>query len=497
MSRNQFILGLLVASVMGGIIALAGFKFFSSPEKVYESFEQKQNIRFSNYLNDTAVIVPEGLNFIHAAEKVRPAVVHIKTSYQTAALGGSDEDYEGIFKEFHGDGSLRGPFGSPGPRESAGSGVIISADGYIATNNHVVENANKIQVILDDKRSYEGTVVGTDPTTDLALVKIEDSNLPFVHYGNSDRLKVGEWVLAVGNPFDLTSTVTAGIVSAKSRNINILRDEKNMQVESFIQTDAAVNPGNSGGALVDLRGQLVGINTAIATSTRFSQGYSFAVPVTLVKKVMDDLLKYGEVQRALLGVIIRQDIDADFAKEKGLKSMKGVYIEDVNERSAAQQAGIRAGDVIKKINDIEVNTSAELQGMVATYRPGDKVKVTYDRNGKEYTAQITLKNSMGDTSIVKRQATKGETILGAELQLLTTKEKRDLKIDNGVKIVKLSAGKIKDAGFKAGFIITHVDKKPVKSPNEVIKSIQNVKEGAVLVEGVYPDGTKDYRAIVP
>jgi S1-C subfamily serine protease len=212
---------------------------------------------------------------------------------------------------------------------------------------------------------------------------------------------------------------------------------------------------------------------------------------------MDDLLKYGEVQRALLGVIIRQDIDADFAKEKGLKSMKGVYIEDVNERSAAQQAGIRAGDVIKKINDIEVNTSAELQGMVATYRPGDKVKVTYDRDGKEYIAQITLKNSMGDTSIVKRQATKGETILGAELQLLTTKEKRDLKIDNGVKIVKLSAGKIKDAGFKAGFIITHVDKKPVKSPNEVIKSIQNVKEGAVLVEGVYPDGTKDYRAIVP
>ncbi|WP_232065234.1 trypsin-like peptidase domain-containing protein [Rhodocytophaga rosea] len=437
------------------------------------------------------------MNFIYAAERVRPAVVHIKTSYDATAMGG-DDDIEGIFREFHGDGSSKSPFGSPSPRESAGSGVIISADGYIATNNHVVESANKIQVILDDKRSYIGTVVGTDPTTDLALVKIEDDALPFVKYGDSDKLKVGEWVLAVGNPFDLTSTVTAGIVSAKSRNINILRDEKNMQVESFIQTDAAVNPGNSGGALVDLKGQLVGINTAIATSTRFSQGYSFAVPVTLVKKVMDDLLKYGEVQRALLGVIIRQDIDADFAKEKGLKSLKGVYIEDVNDESAAKQAGIKAGDVVKRINDIEVNSSSELQGVVATYRPGDKVKVAYERGGKEYITQVTLRNSMGNTSIVKRETTaKEKGILGAELLAISEAEKRVAGIESGVRITKLSSGKMKEAGFKPGFIITHIDKKAVKTPNDVIKSIQNVKEGAVLIEGVYADGTKDYRAIVP
>ena len=496
MNRKLFILGLLLASVMGGVIALAGFKFFTTPEKVYESFEQKQNVHFSNYLKDTAIIVPEGLNFIHAAERVRPAVVHIKTSYNATAMGG-DDDIEGIFREFHGDGSSRSPFGGPSPRESAGSGVIISADGYIATNNHVVESANKIQVILDDKRSYIGTVVGTDPTTDLALVKIEDEGLPFVKYGDSDKLKVGEWVLAVGNPFDLTSTVTAGIVSAKSRNINILRDEKNMQVESFIQTDAAVNPGNSGGALVDLKGQLVGINTAIATSTRFSQGYSFAVPVTLVKKVMDDLLKYGEVQRALLGVNIRHDIDADFAKEKGLKTLKGVYILDVNEKSAAQQAGIKAGDVITKINDLEVNSSSELQGVVATYRPGDKVKVTYNRSGKEYNTQVTLKNSMGTVEIIKPQLTKEKGILGAELLAISEAEKRVAGVENGVKITKLSSGKMKDAGFKPGFIITHIDKKAVKTPNDVIKSIQNVKEGAVLIEGVYADGTKDYRAIVP
>jgi Do/DeqQ family serine protease len=496
MNRKFFILGLLLASVLGGLISIAGFKFFNTPEKVYESFEQKQNVRFSNYLKDTAIIVPEGLNFIYAAERVRPAVVHIKTSYDATAMGG-DDDIEGIFREFHGDGSSRSPFGSPSPRESAGSGVIISSDGYIATNNHVVESAKKIQVILDDKRSYVGTVVGTDPTTDLALVKIEDDALPFVKYGDSDKLKVGEWVLAVGNPFDLTSTVTAGIVSAKSRNINILRDEKNMQVESFIQTDAAVNPGNSGGALVDLKGQLVGINTAIATSTRFSQGYSFAVPVTLVKKVMDDLLKYGEVQRALLGVIIRQDIDADFAKEKGLKSLKGVYIEDVNDESAAKQAGIKAGDVVKRINDIEVNSSSELQGVVATYRPGDKVKVTYERGGKEFNTQVTLRNSMGNTSIVKRETVKEKGILGAELLAVSDAEKRVAGIESGVKIVKLSSGKMKDAGFKTGFIITHIDKKAVKTPHEVIKSIQNVKEGAVLIEGVYPDGTKDYRAIVP
>lgn len=499
MSTRQFILGLLLAAVLGGIVVLTGFRYLMPTQKAYESFEQKQNVRFSSYLPDSTFTVPEGLNFIYAADRVRPAVVHIKTSYDAAAISDSDaeeEGFEGLFRDFHGDMPFGGQFGSPMPRESAGSGVIISPDGYIATNNHVVENASKIEVVLDDKRSYEGIVVGTDPTTDLALIKIKDEALPFVKYGNSDVVKVGEWVLAVGNPFDLTSTVTAGIVSAKGRNINILRDKNNMQVESFIQTDAAVNPGNSGGALVNLRGELVGINTAIATSTRFSQGYSFAVPVTLVKKVMDDLLKYGEVQRALLGVQIRPDIDAAFAKEKGLKSLKGVYVDEVNESSAARQAGIKSGDVIKKINEIEVNSSAELQGMVATYRPGDKVKVMYERDGKEYTTTVILKNSMGSTSIVKRAAIREEGIFGAVLQSVSEEEKQKLKIEGGVKIMKLKPGKMMDADLKEGFIITRVDKKLVKTPADVMRSIQNNAD-AILIEGIYPNGTKGYGAIAP
>lgn len=493
MSRTQYILGLVLASILGGVIVLAGVKIFSN-EKTYESFEQKQNVLFSSYLSDSSFTVPEGLNFIYAAERVRPAVVYIKTFYEaTSSLKGSeDEELEDIFREYHPFG---GQFRSPAPKESAGSGVIISSDGYIATNNHVIENASKVEVILDDKRSYIGRVIGTDPTTDLALVKIDAEGLPFVKYGNSDVLRVGEWVLAVGNPFDLTSTVTAGIVSAKGRNINILKDKDRLQVESFIQTDAAVNPGNSGGALVNLRGELIGINTAIATSSRFSQGYSFAVPVTLVKKVMDDLLRFGNVQRALLGVQIN-DIDAALAKEKGIDTYKGVFIEEVTEEGAAKKAGIRSGDIITSINDIMVNSASELQGIVATHRPGDKIKVTYTRKGKEYSTTATLKNTMGSTSIVRREEKLLESILGAELQAISEKERRKLGISSGVKIIKLGDGKIKDAKLREGFIITHLDKKPVKTPAEVIKGIRTNK-GALLVEGMYEDGTKDYAAIAP
>ncbi len=312
--------------------------------------------------------------------------MHIKTRLtvpNTPALG--EEAGEDPFRDFHSS-----PFHNPGPRESAGSGVVISPDGYIITNNHVIEKAKWIEVILDDKRTYVGTVIGTDPTTDLALVKIEEEDLPFAVYGNSDHLKVGEWVLAVGNPFDLTSTVTAGIVSAKGRNINILRTEDNMQVESFIQTDAAVNPGNSGGALVNLKGELIGINTAIATQSGISQGYSFAVPVSLARKVMEDLLKFGTVQRALLGVRI-DDINAQLAQDKGIDYIRGVFVQDVNENSAAYEAGIKSGDVILKIDDREVNSTSELQSYVATFHPGDKIDITYNRKGRVNTAPGRLK----------------------------------------------------------------------------------------------------------
>ena len=490
MNKRFYVLAMLLSSLFGGTVVLAGFLIFGN-NRTGESFDTKQNVQFksAHYTPDTSYHVPEGLNFIGAAETVRHAVVHIKTSGAGATPSSKNEDdaLNDMFKDFHGF-----PF-HKGPRESAGSGVIISQDGYIATNNHVVEDADKIEIVLEDKRSFSGIVIGTDPTTDLALIKIDQKNLPFLRYGNSDQLHIGEWVLAVGNPFDLTSTVTAGIVSAKGRDINILKE--NTAIESFIQTDAAVNPGNSGGALVNLKGQLVGINTAIATSTGFYAGYSFAIPVNLAKKVMDDLLRFGQVQRGLLGVSIRE-VDADLAEEMSLSHIRGVFVKDVNENSAAQVAGIKPGDVIVSINNQEVNSASELQSIVGTFRPGDAIQVSYERNGKSNTIAVVLKNKSGDTNLIKKEDNKPMNILGAELEVVSEKEKNRLGIESGVKIIKLSAGKIKDATLKEGFIITHIDHKAIASPAEVVKIIQHSRS-ALLLEGVYPDGTKDYRAIAP
>ncbi|MCS6824386.1 MAG: Do family serine endopeptidase [Cytophagaceae bacterium] len=503
MNTRTLFISMLVSSVLGGAITIGGYKLFFK-EKKYETITESQSrYRFSffNSSSDTSqIIVPEGINFITAADKVTPAVVHIKTMYEVSASNKSYRDpMEDIFKDFFGDDFFRGgprfriPHGG-GKQEASGSGVILTEDGYIVTNNHVIENADKIEVTLNDKRSYEAKLIGTDPTTDLALLKIEEKGLPFVTYGNSDNVRIGEWVLAVGNPFNLTSTVTAGIVSAKARNINILRDKDNLAIESFIQTDAAVNPGNSGGALVNLRGELIGINTAIATPTGTFAGYSFAVPVTLVKKVMDDLLKYGEVQRALLGIQI-QDVTADLAKEKGLSKVGGVYVGAVNEGSAAKEAGIKEGDVIIKINDVPVNNSSELQEQVARYRPGDKVKVTYERKGEIKTTIATLKNKMGDIAVVKKNPNDVAYVLGAELKPAPKEELKKLNLENGVKVTNIRDGKLKNAGVKEGFIITAVDKKKVSSPAEVLNIIDNNRNGGLLIEGVYPNGQKAYYGI--
>jgi serine protease Do len=495
MNKRLFILSILLAAFTGALIALIGFKYFI-PLAPYESFEQKQNVRFSNYMPDTNIVVPAGLNFIYAAQLVRPGVVHVKTIYE----GKGDEAMNEMFRDYHGFGNDN-PFRSPNPHESAGSGVIISPDGYIATNNHVIEKASKIEVVLEDKRSYEARVIGTDPTTDLALLKIDASQLQFVRYGNFDGLKVGEWVLAIGNPFDLTSTVTAGIVSAKGRDIHILKDQEGMQVESFIQTDAAVNPGNSGGALVNLKGELVGINTAIATQTGVFSGYSFAVPVTLVKKVMEDLLQYGQVQRGMLGVQINE-VTFELAQDKNLKSTHGVYISGINQGEAADKAGVLPGDVITKVDDIPVNAVAELQGIIATHRPGDRVKITYERKGAERSVDVVLKNRKGSTGVIKREEKLTSSILGADLQSVTKQEQGILGISGGVKVVKVSPGKLKDAGIKAGFVITKVtlsgasEPETVNSPEDIINIIQKGKE-AIWVEGFHPDGKRGYYAINP
>jgi serine protease Do len=497
MNKKLFFSAIFFTSLLSALLAIGAYSYLAgNSSRGYDSFEQNQNTILSRYLSDEKVIVPKGLNFVVAAELARPAVVHIKTTYtRESASSGGMSPHEEFFREFFGEGQgPRGGMDMP-PRESSGSGVIISNDGYIVTNNHVISDASKLTVVLDDKRSYSAKLIGVDPTTDLALLKIEAKDLPFVKYGNSDNVKIGEWVLAVGNPFDLTSTVTAGIVSAKARNINILRTRNNtMAIESFIQTDAAVNPGNSGGALVNLNGELIGINTAIATSTGTYAGYAFAVPVTIVKKVMDDLLKFGEVQRAVLGITI-SDVDAQIAKEKGIKDLRGVYIRGVGENSSAEEAAIKEGDVVLKINEFDVNSSAELQEVVARYRPGDNVNITYVRDGKVLTTSAKLK-SVENTNLNPKTSRNVVRIeeLGAEFQQLSSEEQAKLEITGGVKVVKIGSGKLMEAGIKRGFIITAIDKEPVNMPED-IRDLTSDKRGGLLIEGMYPDGKKAYYAL--
>jgi len=493
-TKNLFV-ALLLSSLLGGVVTLGGYKLFLEPKSL-QSFEGNQNAVFARYFDkDTlAAVVPEGLNFVSASNIVRPTVVHVKCSYDMKTTGGNQNNphqNDPFFKFFFDEPGQN--FGDPQPQQSSGSGVIISSDGYIVTNNHVIDGAATIQIVLNDKRTYLAKLVGRDPETDLALLKIEETDLPFAKYGNSEKIKIGEWVLACGNPFDLTSTITAGIVSAKGRNINLLRGNTNYAIESFIQTDAAVNPGNSGGALVNLKGELVGIITAIASSTGAYAGYSFAVPVTLVKKVMDDLLNHGEVQRGLLGVMIT-DITAEVAKEKNLKQIKGVFISGVNDGSAAKEAGIKENDVILKVDDFEVNSASELQEIVGQHRPGDKVKVSLIRNNENRLITVTLKNKRGTTKVVKEAALQSIEDLGVELGEVSKSEKENLRIDNGVKVTKLLNGKLKDAGAKQGFIITKIDKQPMAAAKDIASALAN-KAGAVLIEGLYPDGKEAFYAI--
>ena len=423
----------------------------------------------ASMLSDSLVIVPEGLNFIHAASKVVPGVVHIRALYSSGQY--SINPLDGLYR---------------GPSQSSGSGVIITDDGYLVTNNHVIESASQIEVVLNDNRTYLAKLVGSDPTTDLALLKINETNLSYVSYGDSDRVLPGEWVLAIGNPFDLNSTVTAGIVSAKARNIGILRDKNNLQIESFIQTDAAVNPGNSGGALVNLRGELIGINTAIATPTGSYSGYSFAVPVTLVKKVMDDLLEFGAVQRGLLGIRIG-DMNAAIAHAQGIDIVSGVFISAVNRNSSAEDAGLREGDIIIKINGTRISNVSELQEMVARNRPGDDIKVTYVRNGEEYNVEATLKNTEGNTGLLTDKYE--HRLEGATLENLALNDLSKYDIDGGVRLKSIDSGKWKDAGIPEGFIVTSVDKVEVLDIKDLNIAMEN-KKGGLLLEGVYPDGER-------
>jgi Do/DeqQ family serine protease len=465
------------AAFAGGLIAMAAYHFVVQPNT--NSFGWNSNVpaSFANYSG----IPGAGGDFVMAAERTVNSVVHVKTEVKTTTY----DPWGGFF----------GYQQQPQTQTASGSGVIISADGYIVTNNHVIDGAEKMTVTLNNNKNYEATLVGRDPSSDIAVLKIDEENLPAISWGNSDDVHIGQWVLAVGNPFELTSTVTAGIVSAKGRNINIIGDGKGAEVlpvESFIQTDAAVNPGNSGGALVNTNGELIGINTAIASRTGSYAGYSFAIPASIAKKVAQDIIEFGNVQRGFLGVQIAA-VTEEQAKEADLPVVSGVYVNNVTAGGAAESAGLEAGDIILKVAGYSVSTVPQLQEQISKFRPGNKVNVVIWRSGKEKNIEVELKNKSGRAELESFEEIAAENIssLGAEFTAPSESECKALRIQGGAKVGVLSTGKLRSAGVKTGFIVTKIDGTQVTSP-EQLQNLLKSKSGGILLEGVYPNGTRAY-----
>jgi len=473
-----------LSGIAGGLLVILSI-FIVSEFNNDRSKISNNNSEHNNY-NQTSLPVhqanytpQQAVDFTFAAKKSLDAVVHIKT--QIAAKANSYDDFFGQFNDYLHQ--------SPQRRNSYiafGSGVIISADGYIVTNNHVIDGADKISVTFNDERETEAVIVGVDPITDLALIKVKENNLPYLTFGNSDDIKIGEWVLAVGNPFNLNSTVTAGIISAKARNINILGGQS---IESFIQTDAVVNRGNSGGALVNTFGELVGINTAIASHTGVYEGYSFAIPVNIVKKVVADLLEFGEIQRGYLGVQI-QDINAEFAEAMELDGVDGIYVAGVIEKSGAYDAGIEEGDIILNVNNIETNSLSALLGIIAQFNPGTKVKVKVNRNNKILNYNVTLKNKNGNTMVLKSGDTFFNDFLGVRLQQVSVDELNKLGITNGLKIIDIHDGLLSINNISKGFIITEINGIRVNSQQNLSMALNKYQDNTMRLAGMYPNGVK-------
>jgi len=466
---------LLIAFILGISGGITGY--WLMPSKTNKTMANKvevaqkaQNVQFTNLNSLTGI--PD---FTIAAEKGTEAVVHIKTKYY-------DQGEDPVYNFF---------FGRPEentPVQASGSGVIISTDGYIVTNNHVIENSSNIIVTMDDKTEYKAKIIGRDPSTDIALIKIDAKNLNTLQFGNSDNLKVGEWVLAIGNPFNLTSTVTAGIVSAKARSINILN--KRYAIESFIQTDAAVNPGNSGGALITTDGKLIGINTAITSPTGSFAGYSFAIPASIVQKVVKDIIEFGEVQRAFIGAKIA-NIDDKLVQTFNLPNNKGVFINSVTDGGGAKDAGLKDEDVILTFDGFEVNELPQLLDLISRHRPGDKVIITYRRKNKINEVEITLKNKEGNTERIVNET---NDIFGASFKNLSKEELSEYRISYGVKVSEVISGKFMTAGIRKGFIITHINERPIKDTKDIEKILKDI-HGGVYIEGIYPSsGKKAYYA---
>ena len=486
---------LFFVAVIGGITAL-GINYYVSPD-------QEQNGNESITIPHRSERVPSSLvnqmddqqvaglpDFTEAAEKTVNSVVHIRAEFERRRSPHHEFFNDDFFDFFFGPRE-RPSQPEPQPRIGSGSGVILGPEGHIITNNHVVDDAMNIEVTLYDNRVYDAEVIGSDSNTDLALLKIDADDLPYITFADSDQLRVGEWVLAVGNPFNLSSTVTAGIVSAKGRNINILQEE--MAIEAFIQTDAAVNRGNSGGALVNTHGELVGINTAIASTTGTFAGYSFAVPSNIAAKVVEDLLEYGEVQRGMLGVEI-SELTSRRAEELDLDIIQGAYIEQVRTNSAAEEAGLQEGDVITGIDETTITNPSKLVETVARKRPGDEIRVRYHRNGEEQEVTATLKNIYGEVAAVTREERGLTDKLGARFSDVPEEDLDELNVEQGVQVSSISRGILANAGVRVGFVITHIDKEPVESPDDVMRLLEG-KTGGVLLEGVYPDGRHAYYGI--
>jgi serine protease Do len=483
---------IFLAAVLGSICTVAAYRWLGKDQITATQYLNSAPITKVAYsVNEKGETIP--LDFTATAEKATKAVVHIRSTQKESSRE-SQQYYSDPFREFFGGPQGRGNQ----PSESTGSGVIINAEGYIVTNNHVVKDADIVEVTLNDNRSFKAEVIGTDPDTDLAVIKINENNLPFLAFVDSDVARVGQWVLAVGNPFNLNSTVTAGIISAKGRNIGIVNREGitelgNTAIESFIQTDAAINPGNSGGALVDLNGGLLGINTAIASPTGSYSGYGFAVPSDIVSKIVEDLIKFGVVQRGWLGVSV-QSVNSDLAKQFDLEVIEGAYVSGFAEKSAAKDAGVKQGDVVVKLDNTAIKTSTALIEFIGRKRPGDKVEVTVNRGGKESSYTVTLKGRDGKTSVVKAEELDGFASLGVELVEVDAKELKHLGLSNGVRVKVLGNGKLaRFTEMREGFIITRVNDAEVNSVKEFNELLTKKKTGdLVILSGTYEDFPREF-----
>ncbi len=468
----------------------------------FQALNIPSNYKYAGFYDDKGNPTPGPADFTQAAEAAIPTVVHIKTTTNPRQVNNNLPNQKNPFSDLFGDDDLFNQFFGQGngrqrmiPSMASGSGVIISEDGYIVTNNHVVAGADEVKVTLSNRKTYTAKVVGSDPAYDLAVVKVDAKNLPFIIYGNSDEVKIGQWVLALGYPLTLDATVTAGIISAKSRSLGLNRDKtggRSMAVESFLQTDAAVNMGNSGGALINTNGQLIGINSAIASPTGYYNGYSYAIPVNIVKKVINDLIKFGSVQRGFLGAMFIDAgllTDQEKQKENIPISADGIYITDLTKTGAALEAGIKKGDIIRKVNGVSINSGSELQEQLSNYKPGDKVNVSIDRNGTQSTFAVTLKNNSGNYDVVKADVMLDK--LGADLITLDSKKAKEYGLSGGIIVKKINEGAINEqTRMRDGFIITKADGKDVKSVDELKVVVGNAKQ--VTISGFYPGYSEPY-----